>query len=60
MGTKPPAGLRTERFERDLQQDLFEDRRVQIDYILLVVREIEIRCAQLHILLRQGRGGANV
>lgn len=56
MGTKPSAGLRAERFKWNLEQNLFEDRCVQIDYILLVVREIEICRAQLHILLRQGRG----
>ena len=42
VGTQPPAGFRTQRFDRNLQQDLLEDHRVQIDDSPLLIREIEI------------------
>ena len=51
VGTQPPAGFRTQRFDRDLQHDLLQDHRVQIDDVPFILREIEIRGVEFHLLL---------
>ena len=52
MGAQPLTGFRAQRLDRDLENDLFKDQRVQIDGILLVIRKIKILGAQLPFLLR--------
>ena len=61
VGTQPPAEFRAERLDRDLQQDLLQDHRVQIDDFALIKGEIEILGAQLHLLPRlSGRRGEGI
>lgn len=55
MGAQPLTGLHTQGLNRDLQEDLFKDQRVQINGILFVIREIKILGAQLPLLLRPVR-----
>lgn len=61
VGTQALAGIRTQRFDRDLKQDLFKDQHVQIDGILLIIGKVKIFGIQLPFLLRPiGRRGEGI